>query len=370
LTELLVALAVFSLLMASIGLVFMQATRSTRQGYQALAAFEESTGVLALIERDLMSAFTSREHGDYYSLTGTPIGMSFVGMARYTTDAGDVNLSRVTYVVYGSLNTGQFIDVDGNDVLTYSLIRYVEPGVSDLNSFPIDWYALPLLLVDNVDPAASPGLQSEIEAFQVDGVVVFGAPWEMTFSVEAVSRLDARRREAFSAKQREWWIRMLGGEPGFLGELTLVSSPVTGQPYTDLNGDGNVDIWDVWAEDGILETDESWMDYVIAENIKVDRKDGDPTIVTPPVWDNRTDFEPFFRYGRMGKNGIPDLDEYWFTEDAIIPEGIIGAIPHLPEAVELRFTMMLESPYPGAPDFDRTFKKLVDIPTAYIRVKP
>ncbi|HIJ64925.1 MAG TPA: type II secretion system protein [Candidatus Hydrogenedentes bacterium] len=371
LPELLVALAIFSIVMAAIATVFTRSTRAARQGHQALMAFEESSGVLAVIERDLMRAFTDREHGDYYSLTGTPIGLSFIGVASNTADDADVNLSRVTYVVYAN-PTAAFEDVAGNTVVTYSLLRYVEPGVSDLNAFPIDWYALPSVLVDNLDPAAPPGIQSDFETFEVDGVAVFGAPWGLTFTRAAVMQLDAKRRAAFAAKQREWWIRIVSGEPRLLGELASAVSPVTGANYTDRNGDGTIDIWDVWVEDGIIDADENWADYVIADNVRADLR---LTLVPPlppvpePVYSEITNLEPFFRYGRVNKNGVPALDEYWHTLDAIIPEGIVAGMPHLPEVVELRFTMMLESPYPAAPDFDRTFKKLVDLPAAYIRPK-
>ena len=42
--------------------------------------------------------------------------------------------------------------------------------------------------------------------------------------------------------------------------------------------------------------------------------------------------------------------------------------PHLPQQVEVVLPLFFQSPYPGAPDFDREFRKLIDIPAGFQRL--
>ena len=41
--------------------------------------------------------------------------------------------------------------------------------------------------------------------------------------------------------------------------------------------------------------------------------------------------------------------------------------PALPESMQLQFTLFYPSPFPGAPDFEKTFTHQINLPTAYRR---
>ncbi|MBN2307956.1 MAG: prepilin-type N-terminal cleavage/methylation domain-containing protein, partial [Candidatus Hydrogenedentes bacterium] len=133
LMELIIATAILALLAGGIAAVFTGSMRAVRAGYQATSANEMARGALNVIERDLSGAFTSRDAGDYYQFFGTPIGMMFVGLVD--TDEG-TQLARVTYVLHHNAGSDAFETIDAQPVTTYSLVRLIEVGEEDLDSFP------------------------------------------------------------------------------------------------------------------------------------------------------------------------------------------------------------------------------------------
>ncbi len=211
LPELLVAIAIFISVMGGVALLFVNSIRTIRQGFQTQEVFEQARGALNIIERDLKRAFTSRDHGDYYSFYGTPIGFTFVGLVSQREGNPTDNVSRVTYVIHHD-NTGRGIlnTIDDDDVYTYSLLRYVEPNIEDLDKFPIDWYNGNLAL----SYTENGGTVGEL----LDSVLLDDAflncrdpndPNNCTGNV--LASLTPRGLEILNAKKREIWIRMLSG---------------------------------------------------------------------------------------------------------------------------------------------------------------
>lgn len=99
LTELLVASAIFLILMTALVTLFNAAITSARQGYASINAGETGRQANMVISRDLVSSFTAREHGDVYNFYGRHDGFMFVG----ALDNGQIG--RVTYVTHPIVGT-------------------------------------------------------------------------------------------------------------------------------------------------------------------------------------------------------------------------------------------------------------------------
>lgn len=94
LTELLVATAIFVILMSALVTLFSSAIAAVRQGYASIDAFETGRMATTTFSRDLNGAFTAREHGDTYNFYGRPDGFMFVGALA------NGQIGRVTYVMH------------------------------------------------------------------------------------------------------------------------------------------------------------------------------------------------------------------------------------------------------------------------------
>ncbi len=102
LTELLVAMVIFLILMSGLATMFSAAVDSARQGYASIDAYENARAAMTTIDRDLSGAFVSEEFGDVYSFYGRPDGFMFVG----ALDEG--KLGRVSYVFHPELSKPAF----------------------------------------------------------------------------------------------------------------------------------------------------------------------------------------------------------------------------------------------------------------------
>ncbi len=102
LTELLVGMVIFLTIMAGVTALFAGTINTVQQGYRTLDAYELARGALAVMERDLQTAFTSLENGDLYYFHGQPNGFVFVGMLE------DGQMGRVTYTVHPAARAQQF----------------------------------------------------------------------------------------------------------------------------------------------------------------------------------------------------------------------------------------------------------------------
>lgn len=102
LTEVLVASAIFITVFSGVVLLYQGAVSTVLQGRQAIAAFEQARGSLAVLERDLKRAFTQRDAGDNFQFYGRPEGLMMVGALP------NGGLGRITYVVSPAASNTQF----------------------------------------------------------------------------------------------------------------------------------------------------------------------------------------------------------------------------------------------------------------------
>ena len=426
-------MAIFVTVMASVTLLFNSAIRTTKQGFLNQDAFEIARGAMDILERDLSRSFTSRDHGDVYNFYGTPIGFTFVGMIT-ADQSSDPNLARVTYVMYHVPTSMQNIagavsiyeNVNGIEVPTYNLIRYIEPGKEDLESFPVIWDAT--ITTDNFVV----NLQTEIDQM-------------VSLSPSCDPDDSGCREELEKALKRELWIRMLSG-----GDDEVPSAWWTG-------GSGGLDAF--------IGLDP--IDFAVAENIRhplrlpplptaggivldetAQNAPGFPRILASDTanFDPAQGRVPFFTYREFGTRRrrdsrgifVPLRDpltgdlmfadppsnfiqlyetevapielRYWndtrniaymqFRENEILNDGLdndgdgfidlLGADGQAgtgdedpdeadginlgspldarpPVEIAVNFTLFFPSPYPGAPDFNRKFTMRIDLPTGYRR---
>jgi prepilin-type N-terminal cleavage/methylation domain-containing protein len=451
LMELLVGMTIFLVIMLSVTLMFNAVVRTSKIGYQNQTAYQVVRGVFDTIEQDISRAYTSRETGLKDTFYGTPYGFTFIGMVDSDGDE-EFNLSRITYVMYSESydafpldNTNDPLRIvhqstadeyaDSEERVTYALLRYIEPGVDNLDSFPINWAE------DFDDDNLGLGYNLQDDFIDV-------APNNVCDGTLECVELFERSLKC------ELWIRMLAGDPRvprFWGE----GSPVRM---------GTV---------AFVDQDMDPADYVLAENIlHIDRlTDVDiaalpfPNRTIPPTQYDPTDYDTYTALTRadfplidsganLADKALVDLTEasldfidfntykplsdmpldYFFTyrdggeiidgqtkldlvgtdtgvpyttltsrdfvywndvrnqefnigvNDTVIADNEVAALtgtdvpvagiisttpdlydPALPESMQLQFTLFYPSPFPGAPDFEKTFTHQINLPTAYRR---
>jgi len=451
LVELMVSIAILMTLMSGLVVLFVGSMRAVKQGYQTMEAIETARGALNIIEWDLTTSFASRQYGQYYTFFGIPAGMTFVGVV-----GGDdgINLSRVTYVLHefdprpcdgldndldGQIDeadectvadevfdTTMFVTLinrfDPSDrflkevrvlVRTRTLLRYVEPNVKDLDSFPYNWPDPLSSAVPEWTPEQRHVWEELHDTVWRGGVNLLDV--DVDFFPELASGVEtgALAQELLKAKKRELWIRMLAGEwlnpdwplpdmwtlldehpadyvvaQNILWQIERIE-PVEPQyrVYVEYEEDPGKNHWEYINASGqnIVEEYNHWGGNDGVDNNgdgRVDEIDGDK--------DGRGEQRLYgfssFMYGRTAygrldekpwfntEDNLPgyialqdgDLDTFWAEEAA---QDVVGdpLKPRLPELVEVHFRLMFESPYPGAPDFDRPFSLLVGIPSGFTR---
>lgn len=376
LTELLIAMTVFTILMAGLAALFIASINAMKSGNTIIEGNEEARTGLGVIERDLQSAFSAREYGDYYQFYGTPIGMTFIGLVRsydmYATgDTGSTNLARVSYVLHpqpdpnkASFETMRLRDPLGNGTLewlptnltTYALLRYVEPGVRNLDDFPFDFEAL---------GNEFPEIGSELSDVR-----------------SQYSQYPDHIQEAMvQAKKRQLWLRMLSTSPS---DDTF---PSAWTRLTDSSGD-------------VLEA----RHFIVAENvysIVPPGLPGDDDVYFTEQFaaEFHDDQAPekafrtaFFEYGLISGHGeptaggwapywnadynLPELDEQDLYVTATGPSAALNGVyaqlgtpvnPRLPNIVKVTLPLIYESPHLGAPDHERVAHLSIDVPTGFMR---
>jgi prepilin-type N-terminal cleavage/methylation domain-containing protein len=102
LIELIVAMAIFLVLLGGLGALYSNALRTVVSGYQQQEGFEKARASLKVLERDLNMAFTSRDHGDAYDFFGAREGFAFVGLLS----GGQIG--RVTYALHPTADSKEF----------------------------------------------------------------------------------------------------------------------------------------------------------------------------------------------------------------------------------------------------------------------
>jgi prepilin-type N-terminal cleavage/methylation domain-containing protein len=324
LVELLVAVTLLMTFMGAIAMLFTTSLHAMKSGMQVIEADDEARGAFRIVERDLNSVFTSRNYGDYYSFFGTPFGMSMVGLVR----AGEsYNIGRISYVVLEADDDIEMIEAyeGGGDVQARvgKLVRFIEPGVEDLDSYPIDW------VIAAGESIAVDGELSDAAGFPVGDSFTSLSAVTLDPLLARLRALSPRHEERLNAKKRELWLRMLarhGGVPDAWGKIS-----------------------------------KERLDYVVAENIVQGTG-------------------PYFRYGATlnGMGGVA-LSENWYgdpstpqgTADPIIDDPTYSPLtPHLPSLVEMNLKLMFSRPYVGAKNYTRHMKYVIDIPVGYERPIP
>lgn len=443
LVEMLVAVAIFLALMAAVSLVFSLSVRLSEETFQKQEAFEIARAAMGVLEQDINRIYTSRDTGANSTFYGSPYGMTFI-MKIQADNSPNFDLARVTYVFHRSAGSKVLqAQIDDNDPTetdadrvrpTYSLLRYVEPGVEDLDTFPVPWTNVV------IDQGGQVNLQNLVDLRINDVLSGFNPsnlPPGFDCDDDCLEQLDR-------SLKREIWLRMLAG----------------GDSFDVPNG------WVVLDEfDGLFPED-----YILAENIVQLDSSGDP-ITNPDFWPQVLDehiadisdatlsansalfaapINGFFSYREMGTRNKPDeplfgnltdnlarpltivpnanggnativensaappLQEYagidlsyWNDirnmeyqvrktnlefdpnidqdrdgdvdpDDAAIaasnlrnPAAYIRTgsplDPRLPEAVNVRFTLFLQAPSVGSPDYFETFTQRIPVPLGYRR---
>ena len=405
LPELLIALAVFISVMGGVALLFVNSMRLTRQGFLNQEAYEEAQSALKIVETDLTRAFTSRQYGDYYQFYGTPIGFTFVGLAS-RDERESPNLSRITYVVYRN-DASSLVRTDGEEQITYSLLRYVEPGRDTLDDFPVKWDEVPL----NPANEALGTVQGRINQV-INSIRSLLCPNGDDPCLENF----ARQRETMErALKRELWIRMLAG--GSVSDE--IPNAWALQNYLDANGRPVIDLGpryqppsEIGMPSNPIDTEPG--EYIVTEhlvNVVTQEAAGLPSddVLTgdlavnqlPGITEDDAIISPddryFFAYAdfvqefQFDAAGDPVRDRYgapvYFVEskmrkfwndwrNILVDTGAteldaIGSplLPRIPARVTTHFTLFFESPYPNVPDFIETFDQAIDIPSGYHRFR-
>jgi len=250
LIEMLVAVAIFTIVLGGVVLLFNNAVRVTKQGYQNQEAYSMVRGVANRIETDITAAHAALEHGLGDTFYGSPIGFTFIGKIKTGEGLEDYDLARITYVIYmrshasltkiyeeanisedelqfeegydppDNLHLGIVNPVRGNGSrVTFSLLRFVEPNVDNLDTFQdVDWSSSAF----STNPESGSSFDDVI-GFAND--VRLPNYWNSVTPGENLvasaqgwggpcSQGDFLCAEAVEkAARREYWLRLLAGDP-------------------------------------------------------------------------------------------------------------------------------------------------------------
>ncbi|HQL96219.1 MAG TPA: prepilin-type N-terminal cleavage/methylation domain-containing protein, partial [Candidatus Hydrogenedentes bacterium] len=99
LVEMLVSMAIFLVIMGSIGLLITGTTRTVRQGYAMLNNMERARNALAVLEQDIKVAFTTEDSRGLTRFYGEPNGFMYLGALKGGA------FGRVAYVIRPGADT-------------------------------------------------------------------------------------------------------------------------------------------------------------------------------------------------------------------------------------------------------------------------
>jgi prepilin-type N-terminal cleavage/methylation domain-containing protein len=272
LVELLVVVAILSIVITAVAATFLFSQQAASTAYQRMEIYEAVRSAFTMMDRDLSVAFAARDHGDTFTFHGTPIGMTFVGILgasnRYSLSgpllSRDGDVGRITYAVYlGGFSeidpqfedpdivlpgTGVFDDIDYERVITYSLIRYAEPGVDDLDAFLVrDRFGIPIQDFFPPDEQILQGVSRPDSTDDPFGANIWdelaGAinyPLQSKFTDVSVNSEDLTQsldegmlRDLLAAKKRELWVRMIAGDPTLPGFWADPNDPNDQRPRVE-----------------------------------------------------------------------------------------------------------------------------------------
>lgn len=304
LVELLVGMAIMSLLTLALFVLFRSSLSSYKSTKRAMDASDVTRTAFQVMERDIVQGYAAKHYGDASSFFGCPFGFSMIA----TLDAaGQAQTARVSYVVH-SYAGGKIVDamhpdpmIEGYvDLPTYGIIRYIEPGVDTLSEYPVNW-------PDYTSASAPPEETDRNLWTPLRRIYVYFGPDPNAgagFDYRPVS--PTKFQAMIEAKKHELWLAMLGERVEPFGQLP-----------------------DLWTDLGKVPDD-----YVVAEGVLATQPpDLEPDGVTPhtPV---PLDYVQWFRYGYT-KGEVKGVDAmqlgriqmvpYWHAVD----EDNLGVAPDL-----------------------------------------
>ncbi|HQH69237.1 MAG TPA: prepilin-type N-terminal cleavage/methylation domain-containing protein [Candidatus Hydrogenedentes bacterium] len=253
LVELLVAMAILSILTLALFMLFRASLGAYRSTKRAMDASEVTQTAFRVLERDVVQGFAAKHYGDASSFFGCPYGMTMI----CTLEAADVyayNTARVSYVVH-SFAGGSVVDTvtDGPDeyLLTFGLIRYIEPGIDTLSNYPVEW---PDYTQSTWDPEWPDyplwyELNQIYQQFGPDPNAGAGADYRQVPAAEFEAMIEA--------KKHELWLAMLGDREEPFGDLPRLWDDPTAPGTNWGGGPSFATLWDGKYPE----------DYLIAEGV-------------------------------------------------------------------------------------------------------
>ncbi|MEA3364044.1 MAG: prepilin-type N-terminal cleavage/methylation domain-containing protein [Candidatus Hydrogenedentes bacterium] len=357
LVELLVAMAIMSLLILALFVLFRSSLISYKSTKRAMDASDATRTAFQVMERDIVQGYASKHYGDAASFFGCPFGFSMIA----TIDAaGQAQTARVSYVVHSfagrKIVDAMYAPGEGDpegyvDLPTYGIVRYIEPGVDTLSAYPVDWpdYTDASGPIEGTERNLWEGLREIYVKFGPDSSASLtlsdGTP---VFNIEPVS--PTKFQAMIEAKKHELWLAMLGDRIEPFGQLP-----------------------DLWSDLGKVPED-----YVIAEGVLATAPGPVPDI-TQVQW---------FKYGYTkgevnGKHaaqlGRIHMIPYWHAVDTA-NLGTAGDVnfpfinnygsplyPFPPSLVAVNMDLAFPAPNLGEHHLVRKLSQAFEVPVGYRR---
>jgi prepilin-type N-terminal cleavage/methylation domain-containing protein len=357
LPELLISMAILTILTLALLMLFRSSLTAYKSTKKAMDANEETHTAFRVLERDLVQGYAAKHYGDSANFFGCPYGMTMI----CTMDASaQYRSARVSYVVHSTAG-GAVVDTLDGDVSTQAMIRYIEPGVSSLDEYPVDW-------PDYTD-AAGPVEATRRNLWQPLREIYeyFGPDPNAGAGPDYTPVPEPEFEAMIRAKQHELWLAMLGGRQEQFGVLPqLWDDPAApGTTY----GSGSPKFASAWLG-------KYPEDYIIAEGI-MQTAGGALPDVTQVQW---------FRYGYTPRDAqlIEDVGEvemvrYW---NAVDPDnlGLPGdpnfpfvnyygspLYPFPPSLVATNINFAFRAPHIGEHHYMRRLAHTFQVPVGYRR---
>ncbi len=239
LPELLVSMAILSILMLALFVLFRSSLSSYKSTKRAMDASDEVRTAFSVLERDLAQTYSAKHYGDSATFFGTPFGFSMIT----TMDSGGQRTARVSYVVHrfaGQRDVRALVPYDPADpeddrevrVPTFGIVRYIEPGVDSLSDYPIDW--------PDHTSAAVPPEETEQNLWQPlrDIYVYFGPDPNAGAGFDYTPVPPVKFDAMIEAKKHELWLAMLGDREEPFGLLPDLWAELGDEPEDYLIAEG------------------------------------------------------------------------------------------------------------------------------------
>lgn len=371
LPELLISMAILSILTLALFMLFRSSLSAFKSTKKAMDASEETHTAFRVLERDLAQGYAAKHYGDSANFFGCPYGFSMIA----TLDAaGQARTARVSYVVhsFAGIKAVETLSDAADDMplLTFGIIRYIEPGVDKLNEYPVQWpdYTSP---PPPPEAPESPLYQPLRDIYE-------------RFGPASPSPVPAAQLESMlQAVKHELWLAMLGDREEPFGALPRLWDDQAAPGTTWGGGPNFAALWDGKYPE----------DYLIAEGVA----QANPETAFPAGYSNTTYKgesvylgEAFanvrwFRYGYTPRDvefidmGLVETVPYWNAVDPLnigMPGdpnypfiNLAGSplYPFPPSLVEVNMAFAFPAPNLGERHYVRKLAHTFQIPVGYRR---